>query len=355
MPAISVAAVIPLYNGAPFIREALESVINQTVPVDEIIVVDDGSTDGGAAIVEEMAAHHPITLLRKPNGGQSSARNMAIRHTHCTHIALLDQDDAWYEDHIARLSTPFVEEEVRRLGLVYGNLDRIDRNGRMISQCFLTDIGGTHPKTSLAQHLERDLFILPGASLISKKAVADAGYFDERLSGYEDDDLFLRIFVLGYRAVYLDVAVSQWRIYPTSTSYSPRMSRSRLIYFRKLIENFPNEPRLNLFWGRDFIGPRFFQIACNDFLQASKARDSEGLKRAWNDILEILPVLRKRTRVRVHMVRPLIELLYLSPLTGLARNLLRLATHGIAPDRNAGTSCTQCLHPPCERLKNTRS
>src|SRR5664279_4618182 len=112
---ITIAAVIPLYNGAEFIEEAIRSVIEQIEPAEEIIVVDDGSTDNGRSIVENLATEHPITLLCKPNGGQSSARNMAVEHTHCSHIAFLDQDDAWYQDHIQTLKTPFLDARVNNL------------------------------------------------------------------------------------------------------------------------------------------------------------------------------------------------------------------------------------------------
>lgn len=91
---LRIAAIIPLYNGGRFIREALESVLAQTLPPAEIVVVDDGSTDNGPDIVAEMAATHPISLLRKPNGGQASARNFGIAETSSELIALLDQDDA---------------------------------------------------------------------------------------------------------------------------------------------------------------------------------------------------------------------------------------------------------------------
>lgn len=195
-PTITVAAVIPLYNGAPFIREALTSVLTQTDPADEIIVVDDGSTDDGdgAAIVREMAKVHPIRLLSKSNGGQGSARNLGIAESHSSHIALLDQDDIWYEDHLAVLKAPFEKRRIRDLGLVYANLDQIDRRGQMMMRYCLNGIPSPHPKRSLLQCLQHDMFILPGASLFSKRAFEAAGRFDERLAGYEDDDLFVRMF-----------------------------------------------------------------------------------------------------------------------------------------------------------------
>lgn len=325
---VTVAAIIPLYNGASFIREALESVINQTEPADEIIVVDDGSTDGGAGadIVREMAKTHPIRLITKENGGQGSARNLGIVESVCSHIALLDQDDVWYARHLEILKKPFVKARHENLGLVYGNIDRIDRSGRMIRRNFLDEVPSQHPKTSLLQCLGQDMFILPGASLFTKAAWETAGRFDERLAGYEDDDLFIRMFSAGIDSAYLkDEAVFKWRIYTDSTSYSPRMSKSRMIYFRKLLEQYPDEPRLNQRWAQDVIGPRFFRILYGEFIDASRHRDLPRLTKAWADAQEVLPVMSRHIKRRMALVSPLISAFYRGPLRSQARSLLRWA------------------------------
>src|SRR5581483_11195160 len=90
---LTVAAVIPLYNGAGYIETAIGSVLAQSRPPDEIVVVDDGSIDAGPEIVERLARKHPIRFLRKSNGGQASARNFGVANTRSTLIAFLDQDD----------------------------------------------------------------------------------------------------------------------------------------------------------------------------------------------------------------------------------------------------------------------
>ncbi len=320
---ITIAAVIPLYNGAPFIGAALGSVLNQTRPPDEIIVVNDGSTDEGPAIVQEMARHHRVRLLNKANGGQSSARNLAIRETSCSHIALLDQDDIWYEDHLALLQQPFVNAEIRRLGLVYGNLDQIDRAGRLITEHCLDQVPTAHPKRSLLQCLEHDMFILPGASLVERQAMLDAGLFDERLSGYEDDDLFVRLYSMGVKSRYLDKAVTMWRIYPQSTSFSARMAKSRMIYFAKLVEAHPDEPRLGLFWRRDVIAPRFAKILRNEFIDASRARDWPRVERAWEDLKIVTRHMKSSVQTRMTLLGPLIGASLVGRLPSLSRRLLR--------------------------------
>jgi glycosyltransferase involved in cell wall biosynthesis len=128
---ITVAAVIPLYNGAEFIEEAVRSVAAQTDPVDEIIVINDGSTDSGPEIVRSLRNSYSITLLEQPNAGQSAARNAATNLTSCTHVAFLDQDDIWYDDHVRTLKKPFLDNNTPNLALVYGNLNQVDRAGRM--------------------------------------------------------------------------------------------------------------------------------------------------------------------------------------------------------------------------------
>jgi len=84
--ALSIAAIIPLYNGAKFIEQAIGSVLSQTLLPDEIIVIDDGSTDDGPALVERMAEKHPITLLRQPTAAshRRATSGLAIHQATCS-------------------------------------------------------------------------------------------------------------------------------------------------------------------------------------------------------------------------------------------------------------------------------
>src|SRR6266852_4016643 len=135
---LSIAAIIPLYNGARWIEQSIKSVLAQTLAPDEFIVVDDGSTDDGPCIVERLSQSHPIRLLRKPNGGQSSARNFGVAHSKSALIALLDQDDAWYPHHLAALVEPFRLPRGVPLGWVYSELDEIDESCGMVNNRLLS-------------------------------------------------------------------------------------------------------------------------------------------------------------------------------------------------------------------------
>jgi glycosyltransferase involved in cell wall biosynthesis len=299
-----IATVIPLYNGAPYIVEALNSVLAQTLPPAEIIVVDDGSTDDGPAIVRRMAASHPITLLHKANGGQSSARNFGIAHCTCDLIALLDQDDIWYPNHLQELAKPFLRPRQPELGWVYSNLDEIDAEGRVVVRGCLRLSSAEHPKRDLFGCLRTDMFVLPSASLISRKAFAAVGGFDEALSGYEDDDLFLRLFRAGYDNRYIDRPLGQWRIYGTSASFSARMAVSRMTFMRKLLATCPDDPARERYIARDFIAPRFFPWLIAEYVRAAQSRNPEAIRAAFRNLQFLVRLHKFKVRVLMGMVLP---------------------------------------------------
>jgi glycosyltransferase involved in cell wall biosynthesis len=294
---LSIAAIIPLYNGARWIEQSIKSVLAQTLAPDEFIVVDDGSTDDGPRIVERLAQNHPIRLLRKPNGGQSSARNFGVAHSKSALIALLDQDDAWYPHHLATLIEPFRKPRSVPLGWVYSNVDEIDESGRMVNKCLLSQISEENPKRSLAGCLGNDMFVLPSASLVSRESFEAVGGFDECLCGYEDDDLFLRLFRAGYDNIFIDEPLSQWRIYQTSTSYTSRMARSRMIYAMKLFEQFPDDRVRRRYWTRDCLAPRFLSPTLGDYVRALEKRDADMFRTAVAHLQILLPYLSIKRRL----------------------------------------------------------
>jgi glycosyltransferase involved in cell wall biosynthesis len=305
MEDLAITAVIPLYNGAAFIEEALKSVLAQTLPPAKIIVVDDGSTDNGPEVVARMG--HDIGLIRKQNGGQSSARNLGIAQAQTPLIALLDQDDIWYPNHLEELVRPFRETRYPELGWVYSNLDEIDRDGRMVTRSCLDQKSEIqHPKRSLVGCLTTDMFILPTSSLINRLAFERAGGFDERLAGYEDDDLFLRMFRIGYDNVYINKALARWRIFSGSASYSPRMGRSRMIYLRKLLDMFPPDDFRNDNYVRQLIAPRFCPWLLLEFRAALAHGDRAALRTAIEDLEFLSTFLPRQARVAIRAMVPML-------------------------------------------------
>ena len=98
MPTIS--CIVPVWNGEAYLQQALDSIFAQSLPPDEVIVVDDGSTDASAAIAERNAPR--VTLIRQPHLNAAAARNRGIAAARGALIAFLDADDLWLEHKLAR-------------------------------------------------------------------------------------------------------------------------------------------------------------------------------------------------------------------------------------------------------------
>ncbi|MBJ8348700.1 glycosyltransferase family A protein [Antrihabitans sp. YC2-6] len=327
----SIVVVIALYNGAGFIEETIGGVLAQTVVPDEFVVVDDGSVDGGAEIVERAARDLPVTVIRTPNRGQSAARNVGVGASRSDLIAFLDHDDIWRPDHLELLREPFLRDREPPLGWTYSNVDEMDEGGRTVTRGLLRQYRAQHPKMSLSECLGGDMYVLPSASLISRTAFEAIGGFDERLIGYEDDDLFLRMFQHGFGNVYIDKPLSQWRIHLGSSAHSPRMARSRMIFFEKLAGQFPKEKTDpdGKSYLRDLIAPRMLRHIGSDFVHSVEADDRSGARRSRADISVVRPHLNRKLKVLVALAWPVLSIHGLSRLavrlnlTPTARQLFR--------------------------------
>lgn len=291
----SIVAIIPLYNGARWIEKTIRSVLAQTVQPDEFIVVDDGSTDDGPQIVKALAKDHPqIRLLSKPNGRQSAARNFGVAHSKSALIALLDQDDEWYPNHLAELVQPFHVGRDRPLALSYSHLSHVDENGLVVRRRLLDD---WKPRQTIEECLSGDMGIQPSATLISREAFDSVGGFDEQLSCYEDDDLFLRFFRHGYDMAFVPKICSFWRIHSGSCMHSDNMWASIRIYMGKQLREYPEHTRL--------IVRRFFMNAIH--LNHRALRSGVNLRQALDFLYEIRSQLPLSYRVLLFGGAPLLR------------------------------------------------
>jgi glycosyltransferase involved in cell wall biosynthesis len=244
----SVSVVIPFHNGSVWIERALKSTLEQTLPVKEIIVVDDGSVPSEAAKLQDLRSTYSFEILSQVNSGQSAARNLGVSNAAGDYICLLDQDDYFLPRHVETLlATADLRQE--SFGFAYGDLLRVDSGGRIISDSSLV---GEHPHIDVFSMISKNMHILPSATLIKRSAFMELGGFDESLQGYEDDDLFLRFHLSGYRIDFTSEPVSAWTVNASSTSFSESMSRSRYLYFKKLVEMFDND---------EVIGNKVFESA----------------------------------------------------------------------------------------------
>jgi glycosyltransferase involved in cell wall biosynthesis len=221
---MSISAVIPCYNAAPWLRAAIESALGQSRPVAELIVVDDGSTDGSAAI----AAEYPVRMLRSPeNRGHAHARNFALREAAHDIVAWLDADDYWDPHHCA-VVVPLLEAHpaaavafsaVRQVGDVTGVWARPTACPQPVYvfwECFASTI-------------------VPAMSAITRRGPAlEIGAFREELRIAPDFDFWLRL-SLKHPFVWTQEATATYRRHPRQISNNPLAQLRSTYHARALV------------------------------------------------------------------------------------------------------------------------
>lgn len=301
---MKISAIIPVFNGKKYVREAVESVINQKLKPIELIIIDDGSTDGSTDTLTNIESSFPIRIIKQKNTGQSAARNRGISISEGDFIALLDQDDYWYPNHLEVLAKPFHDND--QIGWAYSNVDEWDHKGRLLKKNFLDFVGADHPKKDIAKMISEDMYILPSASLIRKKAIIDIGMFDERFSGYEDDDLFIRLFLAGWDNAYIKTSLVKWRIHGESCGQSQRMTNSRRLFTNKIIEIF-QDLELRRFSTSEIIGKRFFEQFIIFYKHFMLHKDYEKCKSFVSEIKYFYslmhPTLRKNWKFKIFFLK----------------------------------------------------
>lgn len=178
-----VSVVIPTYNCASFVNEAVQSALKQSHPSAEVIVVDDGSTDD----TEERLRHlvDRIRYIRKKNGGVATARNRGMQEANGDAIAFLDADDTWHPRKL-EIQVAFLQQN-DRVGLV--GTRTIDWPNESFATLPTEMPAATAVK--FEQMVVKNLFTT--SSMLVRKSVVDkVGEFDPELRGPEDYDFWLR-------------------------------------------------------------------------------------------------------------------------------------------------------------------
>jgi glycosyltransferase involved in cell wall biosynthesis len=215
-----ISAVIPLYNKGPHILRAIESMRTQTVPPDEIIVVDDGSTDGGGEIAAALRDYR-IRLIRQINQGESAARNRGIDEAQGELIAFLDADDAWkprFLETIHRLRARY--PEAGAYGTAYDIItpagDTLLPNFQVLAGDEKEGLIPNYVKTGLGGFLGLAHPLGASSVAIPRKIFAITGGFPALPQYRNDIDMFLRI------ALFFPIA---WSAEPLAVWYQNAVNR----------------------------------------------------------------------------------------------------------------------------------
>ena len=168
-----ISIVIPTYNRCELLKRAINSVLDQTINVREIIIVDNGSTDNTYEIITSVFPE--VTYIYEKRKGVSIARNLGIKHSHSTWIAFLDSDDAWEPQKLEK-QLFFSNNNNKKYRLIHTN-EIWYKNNKFQNQLKKHEkSGGDIFKKSLQL-----CCISPSSTFIKKEVFDDYGFFDESL------------------------------------------------------------------------------------------------------------------------------------------------------------------------------
>jgi glycosyltransferase involved in cell wall biosynthesis len=208
-----VSILTPAYNSAAFIAETVESVLQQTWPDFELLIVDDGSTDGTLDVARTAArGDSRVKSLSSRHGGPAVARNVGLEHANGRFLALLDSDDVWEPQYLAsQLSLLYRHPEI---AIVSANV--VSRGGPFDGTPFWPITSGTHELRTHEPIAHEDAVTV--FAVFCREVVERIGGFDPAYTGNEDYDFWLRAMDAGFRVLQNRALLGRYRRRPGSIS-----------------------------------------------------------------------------------------------------------------------------------------
>lgn len=231
-----ISAVIAVYNPElKLFRLAVESVLNQTQPVLELVLVNDGGSEEFRKVLPD---DERIRVFTKPNEGVAVTRNFAIEQCRGEYIAFLDQDDYWYSDKLAeQMAMISVKGEAC---MVISPVDVVDVKGNLrekktlkVLESYRSRIAGS----SMVHGLADENFIHSSSPLVHREMFRKVGGFDDRTKPHDDWDMYLRIALAGFPVyAYARKPLSVWRMHEANESQKRMaMMRSKIVVEQKAL------------------------------------------------------------------------------------------------------------------------
>jgi len=190
-----VSVVIPVFNGERFLREAVQSVLDQKYSPIEIIIVDDGSTDGTSAVARSFS--ETVRYLYQANQGPAAARNRGIEHAQGSLIAFADADDLWPSEKL-EVQLPYLINDAA-IEIVMGRIQQVRLSKTVNGQ------------TQAEELAEPAFSVNLGSAVIKKSVLERVGLFDESMRYSEDVDWFMRAREEGAAIVTIDAVTLLYR------------------------------------------------------------------------------------------------------------------------------------------------
>ena len=271
----TVSAIVPCYNGARWLAEALESIKAQSLPVQEIIVVDDASTDASAEIAQE---HGAVVIRNRTNRGEGYSRNAGLRRASGDLIAWLDADDVWLPHHVSTLSE--LLHHYPQATSAFGAVQRFGQRNELIR--------GYVPEgepSNVFWAAYRDWVHTTIGSMTYKAALLDIGGFNEQERYSVDFDLWLRL-SRHHLFTCTHEVTSRWRWHDAQQSKQLENQLAAVYRFRR---NYCEQERAA---GRSAIAAemerRMADFWNEDMTAAWEKRDMSHLRFLW-ELADLVP------------------------------------------------------------------
>lgn len=284
MPALRprVSVVIPTYNSAATVKEAIESVLAQTYSNFEVVVIDDGSTDETPSVMRQFGAR--IRSFRQENQGVSAARNTGIQRSRGEYVAFLDSDDLWLPEKLAE-QISWLEADPN-LGLVYCDWAVVSGEA-VLQNSYLEDLPGASGYVFDELIQSGAGFILTSGVVVRRSCLDDVGDFDKSLAIVQDCDLWLRI-SYRWKVRLVDKRLFTKRNWDGSLSSNLRKTAlERVALFQKTLKELPGmTPRSRKLVHRQ-LSLNYWDVGYDEFdgLSFRKARKNfmSSLRHDWTN------------------------------------------------------------------------
>lgn len=222
-----VSIITPTYNRVDYIIQAIESVLAQTYPYFEMIIVDDGSTDNTKSVIEPFLQDARISYFYQENQRQSVARNKGLDVANGDYICFLDSDNYWFSDKLEKSFAAFSTNP--EADIVYGDIVTVDEQGQEMTRDNMPRYSG-----KITRFLLRDNYVSMNTAMVRKKCFEEMGGLDPSCEVADDYEMWLR-FSAKFTYLYISEYLTYYRVMKDQISSN---KDKRFKFNEQIVRNF---------------------------------------------------------------------------------------------------------------------
>ena len=307
-----VSIVIPVYKGYPYLRNAIQSCLNQTYKNIEIIVVNDGSPDDGRTKSIAQSFGNRIRYFEKANGGVATALNYGIAEMKGEWFSWLSHDDLYLPKKIEK-QVEAVADRKNKICVVRCTTSSMNENGEPLFRPQRKIDGNFTAAQMMRLHSLKEVGLYGCSLLIHREILKSCGGFNEALRTVQDEDYWNRIMFKGYGFVSIPDVLVKIRIHPLQTTnlLSDKFARERMVLADKAIAYYEenkdrNYPLMLILCQKQFkerrreIGYRIYMALSNDVKFSAMDKISIYVYSCYGILYALIKKVYRQIIVRPH-------------------------------------------------------